>query len=140
VVIVNWNGEHFLERCLSALLDQTILPHEIILVDNASSDSSLEMVKGFSSVRLPSQSENIGFARGNNVAIEAAAPEVDWIALLNPDAFVEPRWLEVLLLGVIDYPSFDVFGSKLLNAASPSVLDGAGDIYHISGLVWRMAR
>lgn len=136
VVIVNWNGERFLDRCLSALLAQTVAPHEIILVDNASSDASLDIVPRFPSVRLLAQSENLGFARGNNLAIDAA--ESEWIVLLNPDAFVEPRWLEGLLSAAHDNPAFDVFGSKLVVAADPAVLDGAGDIYHVSGLVWRM--
>ncbi len=48
-------------------------------------------------------------------------------------AFVEPRWFEALLLAVNGYPSFDVFGSKLMNAAAPAVFDGAGDAYHVSG-------
>lgn len=52
VVIVNWSGERFLERCLIALMNQTLKPHEIILVDNASSDRSLEIVRRFPVVRL----------------------------------------------------------------------------------------
>jgi GT2 family glycosyltransferase len=139
VVIVNWNGDRFLDRCLTALLAQTVAPHEIILVDNASCDSSLDIVRRFPSVKILVQSENIGFARGNNLAIRAASAESKWIALLNPDAFVEPRWLEELLLAARDYPSFDLFGSKLVVAADPAMLDGAGDAYHISGLVWRNA-
>lgn len=138
VVIVNWNCERFLDRCLFALLAQTVMPHEIILVDNASSDASLEIVQCFPSVRLMAQTENLGFARGNNLAFRAASSDTDWIALLNPDAFVEPRWLEALLLATVDYPGFEVFGSKLVNSANPEVLDGAGDVYHVSGLVWRM--
>ena len=139
VLIVNWNGEQFLERCLTALLAQTVTPYEIILVDNASTDGSLEIARRFPSVRLLAQNSNTGFARGNNLAINAAAAGSEWIALLNPDAFPEPRWLEECLLSVQLNPQFDIFGSKLLNAADPTVLDGAGDAYHVSGLVWRMA-
>ena len=138
VIIVNWNGERFLDRCLSALLAQTVAPHEIILVDNASSDASLDIVRRFPSLRLLAQNENLGFARGNNLAIKAAAAESEWIALLNPDAFPEPRWLEALLSAARDNPAFDVFGGKLVNAADPAVLDGVADAYHMSGLVWRM--
>ena len=138
VVIVNWNGERFLDRCLSALQVQTVAPYEIILVDNASTDASLGVVRRFPVVRLLAQNENLGFARGNNLAIKIANAESEWIALLNPDAFPEPRWLEALLSSASDYPAFDVFGSKLVNAADQSILDGAGDAYHISGLVWRM--
>ena len=139
VIVVNWNGERFLERCLTALMAQTVKPHEVILVDNASTDGSLEIVRRFPSVRLISCEQNTGFARGNNLAIKTASAESQWIALLNPDAFAEPRWLEELLVAAKSNPGFDVFGSKLVNAADPIVLDGAGDIYHMSGLVWRMA-
>ena len=133
VVIVNWNGERFLERCLVALMAQTVKPQEIILVDNASSDGSVAIVRRFPSVRLIALDQNTGFARGNNLAIAAACAESDWIALINPDAFAEPRWLEALLVAAEGNPRFDVFGSKLVNAADPAVLDGAGDAYHVSG-------
>ena len=139
VVIVNWNGEQFLERCLTALLAQTVTPYEIILVDNASTDGSLEIVGRFPSVRLMALNENTGFARGNNLAIEAASKESEWIALINPDAFAAPRWLETLLAAAESKPGFDVFGSKLVNAADSTLLDGTGDACHISGLVWRTA-
>lgn len=137
VVIVNWNGERYLERCLSALLAQTVMPNEIILVDNASSDGSLGIVARFPSVHVLPQCTNLGFARANNIAIEMSAEESEWIALLNPDAFPEPGWLEALLSTARENSDFDVFGSKLVNADDPSVLDGVGDAYHISGLVWR---
>ncbi len=137
-VIVNWNGEQFLEQCLNALMQQTFKPQEIILVDNASSDRSLEIVRRFPAVRLMALDQNTGFAYGNNLAIKAASVESEWIALINPDAFAEPRWLETLLVAVESNPKFDVFGSKLVNAANPALLDGAGDVYHMSGLVWRM--
>ena len=138
VIIVNWNGEQFLERCLAALMTQTVIPHEIILVDNASSDKSVEIVRQFPSVQLMIQAQNTGFARGNNLAIAAASAESEWFALLNPDAFAEPRWLEALLAAAKSNPEFEVFGSKLINAADPAVQDGGGDAYHMSGLVWRM--
>jgi GT2 family glycosyltransferase len=138
VIIVNWNGERFIEQCLDRLMAQTVVPHEVILLDNASSDGSVEIARRFPSVRLMLSEENTGFARGNNLAIQAASEESEWIALLNPDAFAEPRWLEMLLVAARDYPSYDFFGSKLLNALDTARLDGAGDTYHISGLVWRM--
>lgn len=138
VIIVNWNGEPFLERCLTALMAQTVKPHEIILVDNASSDESVEIVRRFPSVRLIALDRNTGFAQGNNLAIAAASAESEWIALINPDAFAEPYWLEALLEAEACNPEFDVFSSKLINAGDPTLLDGAGDAYHVSGLAWRM--
>lgn len=137
VVIVNWNGQDFLDKCLSALMQQTVLPHEILVLDNASSDNSTDIVRRYPLVRLILAEENTGFARGNNLAIASASSESNWIALLNPDAFPEPSWLSALLAAAASYPEFDVFGSKLLNAAQLSMLDGTGDSYHISGQVWR---
>lgn len=139
VVVVNWNGEQFLERCLTALLAQTVKPHEIILLDNASTDGSLGIARRFPAVRVMALEQNTGFARGNNLAIEAASARSEWIALINPDAFAAPRWLEALLAAAESRPDFAVFGSKLVNAADSSLLDGTGDACHISGLVWRTA-
>lgn len=139
VVVVNWNGEQFLERCLAALIAQTLRAYEIILLDNASTDGSVEIARQFSTVKLMALNQNTGFARGNNLAIGAASAESEWIALINPDAFVEPCWLEALLLAVEANPEFDVFGSRLVNAADSTLLDGTGDACHISGLVWRTA-
>jgi GT2 family glycosyltransferase len=117
---------------------QTVQPHEIILLDNASSDESITIAAQFPSLRLLLLDENTGFARGNNLSIEFASKESDWIALINPDAFADPLWLEALLKATECNPGFDIFGSKLNNATHPYLLDGAGDAYHISGLVWRI--
>lgn len=137
VIIVNWNGGRFLERCLAALMVQTVRPFEIIVLDNASTDDSLEIVRRFPSVRMMALEQNTGFARGNNLAVAAADPASEWIALLNPDAYAAPDWLAELLDAARRRPEYDVFGSKLVIAAAPHLLDGAGDAYHMSGLVWR---
>jgi len=138
VIVVNWNGERFLDRCLGALMAQTVTPREIILLDNASTDNSLEVARRFPGVRLIHQTWNTGFARGNNLAMEASSEQSEWIALVNPDVFAEPRWLEELLAAARANPGFEMFGGKMLNAVDPMVLDGIGDACHVSGLVWRM--
>jgi GT2 family glycosyltransferase len=137
VVVVNWNGQAYLAQCIEALLCQTVKPTEIIVIDNASSDGSLDVLRQYPSVRLLPLNSNLGFARGNNMAVEVLASQTQWIALMNPDAFAMPDWLEKLLTAVERNPEFDVFGSKLVNAADPNKLDGLGDVYHMSGLVWR---
>ena len=140
VIIVNWNGERFLSRCLSAVMAQTVMPNEIILFDNASSDGSLEIVRRFPSVRLMAQGENLGFARANNLAIEQVDAESDWIALLNPDAFPEPDWLDVLIDAAKQNSEFAVFASRQIMHDNRNLLDGDGDLYHMSGLAWRNGR
>ena len=96
IIVVNWNGEKFLQECLKALLSQTLKPLEIILVDNASTDGSLSLLRQFPALRIIALDYNAGFAKANNLAIAAASPESEWIGLVNPDAFVEPNWLEAI--------------------------------------------
>ncbi len=137
IIIVNWNGAHFIERCLSSLVSQTVPAHEIILVDNASSDASLEIVRRFPSVRVLAQGKNLGFARANNLAVEAADKNAEWIALLNPDAVAEQDWLARLIAATKCKPDVAAFGSRQMVFGKAGMLDGTGDVCHVSGLVWR---
>ena len=138
VIIVNWNAGDLLERCVSSLLTQTVLPHEIIVVDNASTDGSVKrIIDNFPFVRVTESTRNLGFAAANNLAVQEASSGSEWIAFLNPDAFPEPGWLWALLSAATDHPECVIFGSRLMDANSPAVVDGIGDVYHASGLVWR---
>jgi GT2 family glycosyltransferase len=82
--------------------------------------------------RLPC---NVGFAAANNLGARLARGH--WIALLNNDAFAAPDWLEALINATLECPSFSFFASRLIRADDHSRLDGAGDVYHVSGLSWR---
>ncbi|MEB0032617.1 glycosyltransferase family 2 protein [Undibacterium sp. RTI2.1] len=140
VIIVNWNGGDLLLRCLTDLLAQTYAPHEVIVIDNASTDGSGQAAaKQFSQIRVVDAGSNLGFAAGNNLAVSLASKESTWIALINPDAFPESDWLKALVDAAVSNPQFAIFGSRLMDANSPSLLDGIGDIYHMSGLPWREA-
>lgn len=138
VLIVNWNGAGLLRRCLQCLANQWRQPDHIIVVDNASTDDSLQLAErelaGAELIRLPT---NVGFARANNIAA-GAAHAFDTLALLNSDAFPEPAWLEALLSSAERAPkNVAAFASQMLLDAAPDYLDGAGDSYHVSGRAWR---
>lgn len=138
VIIINWNSGKLLEKCIELVLAQTLQPLEVIVVDNASSDSSAKCVtQKFPCVRVVEVGKNLGFAAANNFAVRLILSESDWVALLNPDAFPEPDWLEILYAAAQRYPEYAFFGSRLMDANMPSHLDGSGDVYHLSGLVWR---
>jgi GT2 family glycosyltransferase len=66
-----------------------------------------------------------------------AADDCEWIALLNPDAFPEPTWLEALAQAGREHPDCTMIASRLDRATAPGELDGSGDVYHVSGLAWR---
>jgi GT2 family glycosyltransferase len=140
VIIVNWNGGRYLGQCLRALQAQTRAPERIIVVDNASTDGSAEsIVREFPQITVIRNQDNLGFAAANNLAIRHVAPSA-WVALLNPDAFPAPDWLEALERATHEFPECSFFGSRMLRANEPQRSDGTGDCYHVSGLVWRRDR
>ena len=136
VIIVAFNSGAWLEKCVGALIRQSWRDFECIIVDNASTDGAVDTLGPLpESFRVIRSDSNLGFAGGNNrAASETSAP---WIATLNPDAFPEPDWLSQLIAATSRYPDADMFGSTQLLASDPSRLDGAGDVYHASGIVWR---
>jgi GT2 family glycosyltransferase len=138
VVIVNWNGARVLDRCLTAVFHQTFTRYEVVVIDNASTDgSAVELENKFppQSLRLERLSRNLGFAAANNLGARLARGK--WLALLNNDAFPSPDWLECLLTAAENHPDYGFFASRLIQAENQTLLDGTGDIYHVSGMAWR---
>ncbi|MBN2190239.1 MAG: glycosyltransferase family 2 protein [Candidatus Aureabacteria bacterium] len=101
IIIVNWNTEKILKKCLSLILKNIgDISYEIIVVDNASSDRSVVMLEeNFPDIKIIRNRENTGFARANNAGIKEA--KGDLLLLLNPDCFIEDgtlleKWLEFM--------------------------------------------
>jgi GT2 family glycosyltransferase len=136
VLIVNYNAGAHLARALAAVAAQRRPADRVIVVDNASTDGSQAACAAHPSVTLVQSTANDGFARANNRGVREA-DGCDWIALLNPDAFPEPGWLEALEAAARAHADVAMFASQQRMAADPSRLDGAGDVYHVSGLAWR---
>ena len=115
VVIVGWNAKHYLELCLESLA--TAPPRrsmETLVVDNASSDGSAEMIESrFPWVKLIKSSENLGFAKGNNLAIRQCQGR--YIALVNPDVIVFPGCLDALADFLDQNPQVGNVGPRVLN-------------------------
>src|SRR5438552_5607832 len=99
IIIVNWNGAEFIDRCLKSVLRNVEMPYEVVAVDNASSDGSCDLIERISfhdkRVRLMKLQVNEGFSIANNVGVSASKGE--FVALLNPDTEVERGWLGPLL-------------------------------------------
>jgi N-acetylglucosaminyl-diphospho-decaprenol L-rhamnosyltransferase len=139
VLIVNYNAGDILGKALQALANQTFRDFEVLILDNASSDSSALQAQSLVSAdaRFVSKysDRNIGFAAGNNLL--AASARGTWLALLNPDAVPARNWLERLLEATQRHPTAVMFGSTQIDAANPQRLDGVGDQYLAIGLPWR---
>ena len=137
VVIPNWNGERFLDICLTSLREQTFESFETILVDNGSSDGSVAYVgEHFPEVRVVPLKENRGFSTAVNAGIEAS--ETEYVVLLNNDTEQDPRWLESLVIAADTHSEAGLFASKLVDFYDRRTLDGAGDALRLSGLPYRL--
>lgn len=135
VIIVNWNCGAVLSKCLDHLLCQTLLPDRILVMDNGSDDESLETIPQNDLIDIQLLGTNLGFAAANNRALLLC--ETEYIALLNPDAFPNPDWLARLIAAADSLPELASFASLQLCDDNTDIIDGAGDSYHVSGLVWR---
>ena len=137
VIIVNYNSGALLERCLQCLRLQTLKADEILVIDNGSTETiTSELINVFLEATFVFLEKNIGFAAANNLGVKRAATS-EWIAFLNPDAFPDPHWLSSLLNVADKNREYAFFGSKILCADHPEWIDGIGDVYHTSGMVWR---
>lgn len=95
VIVLNYNGERHLRYCLPSLLATRYENYHIVLVDNASTDGSVNYARdSFPEVTVIQNDENLGFAAGNNVGIRYALDHrADYVVLQNNDTKVDPRWL-----------------------------------------------
>lgn len=139
IIIVNYNGKKWLKKCLDSLFYQTYKNFEIIFVDNASSDESVEFVKQYyPEVKIIINKENLGFAGGNNVGYENSKGE--YILLLNNDTVVTKDFLKILVgyldgnkdVGIVQPKIYLTRGEKLLDSTG-SFLTQTGFLQH-SGL------
>ncbi len=125
IIILNYNGSEFIEEVLTSV-DRCGYPDmEIIVVDNASSDNSPEIVKSnFPGVKVIENKENLGFAEGNNVGIRKANGK--YICLVNNDLKVTHGWLDKLVDFLESHPEYGAVQPKILSWREPEMFEYAG--------------
>ncbi len=129
-MIPNWNGLQHLPECLETIAGQSFTDFEILLVDNASSDGSVEWVRqSHPEVRIVQRPDNGGFSKAVNAGISVARGE--YVALLNNDTAAEPRWLAALVEALDAHRAYDFTASMMILYFSPDRLNAAGDVYNI---------
>lgn len=124
VIIVNYNGSHHLVNCLDSLKATDYPSFDLILVDNSSTDNSLQIVEdGFPDCKVIRFKENMGFSIANNIAAKGADGE--YLAFLNNDTKVTPSWLTELVKVIEAEPTIAIAQSSLLKFAGD--IDSNGD-------------
>jgi GT2 family glycosyltransferase len=123
IIIVNWNGGDFLRRCLDSVVQfPPTARHEVIVVDNASTDGSHELLQSRKEVRLITNTENVGFGRANNQAF--ASSDAPLLFLLNSDAEVHQGAIDRLIATIREDEKIGAVGPRLVNtdgSLQPSV-------------------
>jgi GT2 family glycosyltransferase len=114
IIVVSWNVRDLLCDCLTSINEKTLgITFEIIVVDNASSDGSVEMVRAeFPQVKLVASAENLGFGKANNLALQSATGR--YIGLLNPDTVLLNNVFSMMISKLESEPEIGIAGPKLL--------------------------
>lgn len=133
VVILNWNGKEFIRGCLDSVFAQDYKNLEVIVVDNASTDGSPEMIeKEYKDVVLIRNKENLGFGGGNNVGIKYA--HGDYIVMLNNDTELDKSCISEMKKAIEKDKRYGSCASKIYLKFEEDTLDAAGIVVYPDGL------
>jgi GT2 family glycosyltransferase len=133
IVVLNWNGKKFLYNCLHSLENQTYKNLEIILVDNNSTDNSVNFVrKNFPEAKIVQNKKNFGFAKGNNTGIKLA--KGDYIFILNNDTKIDAKCVEYLVQTIEKNQKTGMMAPKIVSIENPKLIDSIGINIYPDGL------
>ena len=136
VVIPNYNGAACLEDCLQSLMRQVDARAEVLVVDNASRDASIEIVRRLApQARILPLDHNLGFAAAINLGVRSAHGE--WIAVLNNDTEVAPDWLAECLAATERHPDASFLACRILDYRNRNRIYSAGDCFLRAGIGYR---
>ena len=137
IVIPNYNGKHFMEPCLASLREQTCQDYKVLVVDNASTDGSLEYMKEhYPKIEVIALDKNYGFSKAVNVGIQHST--TPYVILLNNDTTVDPHYVEEMIKAIERSPRIFSVSSKMIQMYHPELIDSAGDLYTLLG--WGVCR
>ena len=134
ILIVNYDGAAVLEDCLASLQKTTYPQHEIIVVDNASTDASIEVLTRYPSVRVIHSDHNRGFAGGNNFGLSACRGQL--VLLLNSDTIVTPQFLQPLVEYLRERPQVGIVQGKMILSRHGNALDVCGSFLTCFGFLY----
>lgn len=136
VIIPNYNGRRYIHECLDSLRLQNFKDFKIIVVDNASTDGSAEVIEeDYEEVTLIRNDKNYGFSQAVNTGIRAA--DTEFVILLNNDAMCEYNFIEELVKGIQKSEKIFSCGARMIQYNNRNKLDNTGDFYTIFGWAYQ---
>ena len=133
ILIPNFNGERLLQDCIASALGQSVPPSEVLVVDDASTDSSRQLAAALGA-RVLALPRNLGFAHAVNSGVLESSTE--WMAIVNNDATLAPDWIELLLDAAKSSGAAYACG-PITRHDGAAVLDGAYDLLSRGACPWR---
>jgi GT2 family glycosyltransferase len=132
IIILNYNGGYYLKECLESLQYTTYQPIEIIIVDNNSTDYSVDIAyKAYPKYIYIKNKSNYGYCKGNNIGISKAKGE--YVVLMNNDIIVEPNWLDKLV-NAVKIKGLGFYSPRILSMDDRTKIDSYGSDIHITGI------
>ncbi|NLG05298.1 MAG: glycosyltransferase family 2 protein [Clostridia bacterium] len=139
IVIPNYNGMPFIEKCLQSLQKQTFKEFNIVIVDNASDDGSREFIEqNYPQIKMICLDQNYGFSRAVNEGIRIT--DTEYIILLNNDTEAEEAFVENLYRTISKDSTLFSVAAKMLQLSKPDKIDGAGDLYCALGWAFALGK
>lgn len=133
IIIVNWNGGNVFSQCLFSLEKIDYKNFELIVVDNNSTDDSLEYVRIFKNAKIIRNKTNVGFAPANNQGVKIASGK--YILLLNNDTKVKKNFLSIMVERMESDQSIGALQPKIYMMDNEGMLDNAGSFFTKSGFL-----
>jgi len=122
LLVLNWNGEAVIKECIDSLMLTNYSPFELLVVDNASNDGSLDILMEYKEkIRIIKNDYNYGYAKGNNIGIKAAKGK--YIATLNNDIIVEKTWLDEVIDFFENHTDVGIISCRQMNYYQKDVID-----------------
>jgi len=133
IILLSYNSKEDLEACLPSLMSQTYTHHEIIVVDNASTDNTSGFIRdNYPNITLIETGSNLGYPGGNNIGYQHARGE--YIIILNPDTVTDPNWLAELIKPLSENSGIALTTSKILIYGQQDTINTCANIIHYTGL------
>lgn len=137
IIIPNYNGCHFMKPCLASLKEQTFQDYRILVVDNASTDGSVQYVREhYPEIEVIALDQNYGFSKAVNMGIRHS--RTPYVILLNNDTTADPNYIEEMVKSIERSPRIFSVSSKMIQMYHPELIDSAGDLYTLTG--WGVCR
>ena len=132
IVILNWNNAPDTLECLASVAKLRYENYGVVVVDNGSTDGSVAAIRDqYPGVAILENSENLGYAEGNNVGIQYALEMgADYVFVLNDDALVDPDTLSGLVAAATAHPDAGFLGPKVYHRENPQLIQSAGGMFN----------